>query len=269
MNYKKATTHLVIIFVLLLGYHLFLNITYSGYETAFNRWVVPVMALVMLYGSFFGFRGIKRMSISNAQSKGLLFASISTLFLGFGFLVWAYYAIFLDNDLPFPSFADYLWLLYTIFNIIAFFYFFKIFKSSINARKIITAIVFLLIVGYIVIQLVGVPMWGGEDGVGLNETFFNFFYSVSDLILIVMSIIILTVAGGKIFSGLFIYNLGLIVMVAADLVFAFRETAEVYWQGDISDVLFSIAGFLFSLGIIMFVRKLSTISDQSYIENNQ
>lgn len=271
-NYKKIVGVLIGFFVILLTYHLVLYLTYAGEETVFNRWIVPLMALIMLYGSFFGLMGVKKMGLDNAQSKGLFFASGGIFFLGLGFVSWAYYAIVQGNDLPFPSVADYFWVIYTVLVIIAFFYFFKIFKGSINYQKIIIATILLAITGYFMIKLVGLPVWGAEEGGGeysyYNEAFFNFFYSISDLIIIAMSIIILTVAGGKIYSGLFAYNLGLIFMVGADLTFALRDEAEIYWQGDISDVLFSTAGFLFSLGLIMFVKKLSENPASNSITEN-
>jgi hypothetical protein len=122
--------------------------------------------------------------------------------------------------------------------------------------KVILGSITLLILGFIVYKIVGAPVWEG-DIVSFEEKFFNFFYQTTDFILIAISIIILSVAGGKIYPGLFLYNIGLLFTVAGDVMFAVREESEILWQGDISDLMFTIAGFFTSLGIILLVRNLN------------
>lgn len=255
-NYKKVFGYLWAMFLVLMAYHAVLYFSYLkiGEETVFNNWIVVFIGLPMVYGAFFGLHSLFKHGLQGVNQKGLLFASLANLSFGFGFFTWAYYTIILNNDFPFPSYADYFWLFNELFNIFAFYYFFKLYRNSITKTKIVSAIVFILIGGYIISKFIGLPEWSIESGVSLDETFFNLFYSISDLLLLIISVVILTVSGGKIYRGLFVYNLAIICMIVGDLFFAYREENEIVWQGDISDVFFTIAGFLASLGIIMIVK---------------
>jgi len=269
MNYKKLFTYLWLIFILLLTYHVVLYFTYNGTENIFNTVFNFAIAVVMVYGGIVGLWGLKQVSMVSFQGRGLFFISLATLGLGIGFLISGFYPLLIGEELPYPSLADYVWLLFTVFNVLAYAYFLKIMKVSVTAKKVVTAIIIFLIAGAFVTYLIGYPSISFESGLAFNESFFNFYYSISDLILIALSIIILSIAGGKIYKGLFIYNLGMIFQVIADVVFSYQIELGTAYDGDPADALYTISGFLFSLGIIILIRDLSKRKEPQNLQNNQ
>lgn len=258
MNYKKIFAYLWVLFIVIIGFHIALHFSYQslGEETAINDWVAAVTGVVTIFGGLVGLGGLKHLSVTGVQRKIVIFFSLMLTSLGIGFFLWTYYAITaVGEDYVWPTLADYVWVVGTIFSIIGVFYALKIYKASISSSKLIVALLAFLALGAVVTSFIGYPSFSIEEGISMNETFFNFFYSISDLVMIALAILILTIAGGKIYKGLFIFTVGLLFQVTADIMFAIRDGAGILWQGDISDVMFSTSGFLMSIGVIYLIKE--------------
>jgi hypothetical protein len=55
---------------------------------------------------------------------------------------------------------------------------------------------------------------------------------------------------GHLNTHLLYFIFGFIALAGGDTLFAYQTTLESYWNGNIADATFSIAGFLLLLGII-------------------
>jgi hypothetical protein len=84
----------------------------------------------------------------------------------------------------------------------------------------------------------------------------NIFYPLGDVLFITIALSALRVYGGKMRMNLFIFILGLIAQAMGDISFINRNSTGIYWNGDISDSIFMVSGFILSLGIIQTIEDL-------------
>ena len=88
-------------------------------------------------------------------------------------------------------------------------------------------------------------------GVTFGAKFLNIVYPAADSLLTALAITILrTEKGIADHPNILFFVFSFIVLAAADTVFSFRSSAGIYWNGDISDLLFAVSGFLTSWGIL-------------------
>jgi len=255
MNIKSSVSFLKIIFAFQIIYHIVLWAMPDKF-TIYNPLVFLPLCIMLIYGAFIGLRGINKVSIKNTQSVGLLFLSLGILSNGIAYSIYTYLAIKDITVVPsYPSVSDYIWLLSILFYILGYVVYIYIFRHSIKLQQILITLFVCLISFYFIAYFIGLPEWSNQIGISLNEKFFDFFYSAFDFITIGLSIIILGIAGGRIYKGLFIFNIGILLTGIADFILSVRGP-ENTWSGDWGDILFSMTGYFTALGIVYLVNNL-------------
>src|SRR5882672_7729398 len=164
-----------------------------------------------------------------------------------GLISWAYYNLVLKIAIPYPSFADVFFVLYIPFlgyGIINLLREFGVFFS----RKIILVSLIIFICSSLFVFFFGNP-----PDLSMNIPFiakaFNLFYLFTDSFLLTLSIMVILLTRGKIHKSFLFFILALFIMALADFTFSYRSGAEIYWNGDVSDILYALAALCFSIGI--------------------
>ena len=83
------------------------------------------------------------------------------------------------------------------------------------------------------------------------QKFFNIAYPLGDTILMSLALIALRIGSGKIQSSFLVLVAALIMETIGDFTFTVRVAREIYWNGDIADLLYTLAAFTFGIGLIL------------------
>ena len=169
-----------------------------------------------------------------------------------GNFIWAYYNIISRTEIPFPSLADLFYILYPIFIGAGFWYILDLFNFKPSKTNIKLSLIIVLLVFFIVFFIFNKPTIDNSQPV--LTTLLNFFYPLSDSFLIALGIISFT-AVGQISYGMFSIITALFFMAAGDITFSYRQTNKIYWNGDISDLLFLISVIFMITGIYRLYIK--------------
>lgn len=208
-----------------------------------------VYSLIFVLGAFAAYTKREKFPDDPNMKKSLSFYALGLGFYALGLLVWTYYNLILRTPVPYPSLADLAFLMYYPGVIIGTYYLVHSFGGKFSAKLIaegfLTFIVFFAILYIFLIQ----------TSQGETVTFWarvlNITYPVADSFLTALGITILrTEKGISDHTNMLFFIFSFIVLAAADTIFSLRVASGAYWNGDISDLLFAISGFLTAWGIL-------------------
>lgn len=179
-------------------------------------------------------------------------------------LIWGYYEVFLEIDVPYPSLADLLWIpgYLPFFGGLILRY--RMFNVKLDTRQvfslIIVIVLFLLATIYFVIQ----PIVAYFDPERLGESLLNVFYPLGDLFLFILSALILfSFEKGRFAVTWLFISLGFIIVSVSDLTFSYASWNEVYYpEGNLNfvsffvDVTYALSYLLLALGIYAYLVLL-------------
>ncbi len=249
-------------FGVLLIYWTAIHLTRST-EGFYNDFYIFLYGLIPLFGGAAAIVGYRKWGgMSTTLGKAILLLGSGLFLWGIGECVWAYYIFFLDVDLPYPSLADVFFapsvFLYTIGTI----YLSRVtgnrysLKSLWSKLFVTLTLVAALIVTYYLIILVGN---GGElitDKSSLIKSILDIAYPLGDA----MSLSVAIVVAGfsfKYSGGVYKYDVlailaGLALMFTADSYLSYTSTTETAYSGDLGDLLFTLAVFGLTYGLLGF-----------------
>ncbi len=203
----------------------------------------------------------------SAVGRTILFIGIGSFMWGVGSLTWSYYNFVLHINVPYPSLSDVGFIMAIPFWLIGMINLSKATGAKF-ALKRTNGKIFLFLLPFAIISfsyylLVSVARAGVLSS-SLNNSlklFFDLAYPVGDVIILTFSLLIFGLSfryfGGKYKKDIFIILLGYGFMYFADFLFSYRTTLNIYFNGDYSDLLFTIALSFMILGIYGFSLKKS------------
>lgn len=168
-----------------------------------------------------------------------------------GDLVWAFYALVLQIDVPYPSWADAVWVsgYFLIFiGLYAQFRTYNVRPTAATWRNIaIFAAALLALTGYFVL----LPILQSFDSERLLESFLNVFYPLLDLVLLPLCFLILgTLGGGRLAIAWRIITLGFMLRAVSDLVFARITWDGSYMPGGQINLISSLYDFIYAMSYL-------------------
>lgn len=167
------------------------------------------------------------------------------LFLWFvGETTWTAYTLILGIDVPYPSLADFFWIIGYIPFFIALLMYVKIFSHALSWKNmlIIIAATFILTV-FVYATLLNPIMHLEEDAITLVM---DFAYPTLDILLFFMATLGLMIFWkGKLGKSWLLICSATLVDVIADIIFSYATAQGTYYCGHVSDMLFSIAYVLY------------------------
>ncbi len=216
------------------------------------------VGLMFASGGGIAFLGIWGLGIKNALKKELLTVGIGMSCFGMGYFVWSFYNLALRIETPFPSLADAFFALYTpcvtygVINLL------RVFGVMIP-KKIYLQSLGIYLVAVIFIFSVGNPP-DLSPSLPILTKAVNMYYLLGDSLLITLSIMLIRLTRGRIHNSFIYFVFAMLAMASGDFVFSYRTASGAYWNGDISDFLFGLGAYLFSIGIIKIIATQYTIS---------
>jgi hypothetical protein len=170
-------------------------------------------------------------------------------FFGVGNLVWTYDNIWGGEDVPSPGLSDIFYLLYYVFMIPGVVHF----LGNSGSKKAQYRLMFSLPIAMVITGLILAALWTNSTQGDFGLTVVNTAYTAGDAILLTLSIAALTSLGGSLGRAVFCIMLGAAIAALADMYYVNRTINDTYWNGDISDGLFALSGFIESSALIFYV----------------
>lgn len=205
--------------------------------------------VAIVYGCIFG--------LKSNLGKMLLYLGIGLLTYEAGSLIWVYYNLVLKVTIPFPSFADIAYVSFYPITGIGCFYLIRLYNSLITKRVVRDSVIITIISAIVVFGFFSKPDLSAH--LSFIEKVINVLYPTGDVILLSMALIALRIGGGKIHPSLYIFSGGLVVYAVADFLFVYRTANGTYWNGDIADLLYTVGGYIISVGLFEVINSLNHV----------
>lgn len=215
--------------------------------------------LVPLFGGIFGIMEAKKWGLlRSALGKALLLLSLGLITWSFGEVIWSYYNLIVNIEVPYPSWADASFILSFPLWTLGIIYLSRATGAKYGLRKIHGKLMLLTIPFFAILSsyylLVTVARQGSfEIAGGPLKIFFDIAYPVWDVIILTLALLIYGLSfkflGGRFKLAVIIILFGFIVNYFADFSFSYTTTVESFFNGNWVDLLFTTAMFILSFGI--------------------
>ncbi len=230
--------------VIVVDIQLFMN---PDHTTDANYSINLLYSLFFFIGAITAF--IKSSKIENNKNlkKSALFFGIGNSFYGIGLLIWSYYNIVLKVDMPYPSWADASFLVFYPGIIAGIIFLIKAVGEKITRKMLLEGLIVFLIFFGLLYQFI----YQNSAGISFFDptNMLNFIYLMADSLLTAAALIVLRTEEGISKHPYILYFVfGFIMLATADTIFSYNSAVGTYWNGDISDLLFAVSGFLTAIG---------------------
>lgn len=261
-----------------------LSIFVSGSKNGFsNNLFVLFLSVFMVFGALSVFLQLFKFKNSYKYELRIsLYILILGLFLwGFANIIWTFYNFVLKVDVPFPSYADTVFMYSYIAFVIGFirivsFDGFKSYLSQINIKKVTNIIsVFLSLIPLVVCIWLKIGLT--HDTI-LLKLVLNIFYIFFDLLILstVISYILFSFFGFNKNTLLSMLNhyvlllMSFIFLGLADLGFFKYTMLNLYFNGIYIDMLYTTFAFLFAISLFKIISDEypMTAIEETYINAN-
>lgn len=235
----------------------------SGLKTSFWNYLYGLsFALAPLIGGIMGFFIAKSWGLfKSLVGKAVLFISGGLFTWGLGGMIWSYYNFFLSNPVPYPSLADFgflasypLWTIGVISLPRAIGGKFG-FKRWYGKLFIVFIPFFVLALSYYLVVFVTKSAVVFAPFTSYVKLFFDIAYPAGDAILLTTALILgvsFKFFGGKYKLSIYSILIGFIALYIADFLFSYTTTANIYYNGSIVDLAFTIGLSLVTFGVLGF-----------------
>ena len=232
-----------------------------SYFFAFAYGLIPII------GGVLGFNSAQKWGLfKSSMGIALFFLSMGLITWGYGELIWSYYNFFLNQEIPYPSWADASFILSWPLWSIGVLYLGKATGIKFGLRNkggqllLILVPLFAMLVSYYLLVVVA---RGGSlqlEG-GMLKIFFDLAYPLLDVVILTLAVIVYGLSfkylGGQFKWPVLITLFGFVVNYMADFAFSYTTTVGTFSNGNWVDLLFATSVFILSFGITSFELKES------------
>ncbi len=223
-----------------------------------------VLFIGYLAGMWIAFYTIPQTTLQSKVGKSLLFLGLGNLTMGAGFIAWFIMEIFMGIEDLYPSIADVFYVLFVPFVIIGLIYLLRIYSLDITPRKIVRAAVTTIVACALTYLFAHVTIPAFQSAENFGKYVFDFFYAITDMVFVGMIVFVISLSGGRIYKGLWVYLAGLVLSIIADFLFFYREDLGVHHIADVADDFYLLSGCALTLGIWYIAQSFSqNITDKS------
>lgn len=275
LSYIKQRTISILIFCYAMFFIYWIWIYTTGETTGFHNyfWGFFPQDVLPIAGAIYGFYLSRKWGfLSSALGKAIVFLSASNFLFGVGGAIWTYYT-FQGVEIPYPSIGDIFWVLNIFFFILGVIYLgmgmgvgYKLRTPRGKVILSLAPIIGVVLTYFVFISFAQGGDFGLEDATPL-EIFVNMYYLLGDVMIITVVGLIYalsySVLGGRFKLPANILLVGAFMGYAGDALFTYREAQGIYYNADISDLLFTLSvslsviavGYLDIKGISSRVRE--------------
>ena len=243
----------------MLAWWLFINI--NSYQNTTNNFLYgAVLGLLPVMASLFGFINAKKWGgFSSVMGRATIFLSTGLLMWGLGTLIFAYYNIVLNVEVPYPSIADAFYIVSWPLWAMSMINLSRATGARFQLKKISGRLALLIIpliimgVSYYVLIVVARGGISYLSAGNLVKTFFDLAYPVGDVVILTIALLIfglsLNYLGGRFKWPILLLIMGFVMNYFADFAFSYTTTKGTYFVADWVDLIFTITFFLLGLGV--------------------
>lgn len=235
-------------------------ILFYSYTATYPHEIIDYFSSYVYYACFFagGLFALfvaKRHSLSSRLGKSFLFIGLGMLLFVLGGVLWDYFSYY-TGEAPYPTVAELSYLLVMPFIAIGVGYFIRVYRVNVTKWSWIAAIVAAALWYLFEIHVAEFNVIENFSGALDMATFTDFSFFISDSITVGLAVFLLTLMGGKYLASFRSFTIGFIVFGIANATFFYRIWNDLYFDGDISDLLFNASGILMTIGVVAFARSV-------------
>jgi len=209
-----------------------------------------------------GFSGIyiakaKWGGFQSSIGRALSFLGLGLLGQGFGLLIWTYYNLFLQVEIPYPSLAD-----IGYFSLIPFYTIAMIKFAQASGAKFALKTLF----GQIQVILIPAAMLGlsyllflkevGFDGENLIKLLLDIGYPAGEALSVSLGLLTYSLSrkllGGMMKSRILFIIIALTFQYITEFLFLFTSGKGLYYNASLVDLMYATSYFLMTLGLLSF-----------------
>lgn len=265
---REWSAQVALLFLLAFSAWWFFILLTGAVETPQNYQFGATYGLVTLWGGFWGLVASKKWGgFASTIGKALIFLSLGLLSQEFGQLVFSYYNIFLNVEIPYPSLAD-----IGFFGTIPFY----IVGMSLIAK--LSGVKFSLKTVSSQLQAIAIPvvmlsvsyfLFLREYAVDLSDplkVFLDFGYPLGQAIFISIAILAYSLSrkilGGIMRNKILVLIAALLAQYLADFNFIFQNSRGTWINGGYGDYIYLLAYFVMTIGLIQMNYMASKLTTQ-------
>lgn len=228
-------------------------------DAPYNYFFAFAYGLIPIIGGVLGFTSAQRWGLfKSSMGKALFFLSMGLITWGYGELIWSYYNFFLNQEIPYPSWADASFIISWPLWSIGVLYLGKATGIKYGLRNKAGQLLLLLIpllglaVSYYLLITVARQGSFHLEG-GMLKIFFDLAYPIWDVVILTLAFLVYGLSfkylGGQFKWPVLLTLLGFVINYLADFAFSYTTTVGTFSNGNWVDVLFASAMFVLSFGV--------------------
>lgn len=210
--------------------------------------LVGVLYLVVGATTLYGYIDTKIDKQKVAMRSFLSFYGAALISWAAAAFIWSYYNFFLHTEVPYPSFADAFYLLFSFLLGWSFWHYFDIFHAEITKESLRDSILIIVGVYFLIFFVLYQPKY--ELDTPLLETVLNYLYPLLDATILSLAFVTLRLEKKEEITNTIYVVLAILSQVIGDILFSFRNSNRTYWNGDISDLFFLLTAIFSFIGIL-------------------
>lgn len=252
---KKNNWYIAFIFSLLFLIGLFVVVFRPGGEFGLTAAGDTIYFTYFLLASIIGFWAFKFYTWKSSHGKIIFFLSLG-IFLSFiaGFILW-YYEVISQMPYPYPSPADYIWVIAYLPMLIAVIYGIYTVRHSLNFKRLLIPLAPWLVLLFFTAKYLLIPILADTASPPI-EKFFNFIYPFTDIILVLgIAVLVMPLIGGALSKAWAFILTGMAGYYLGDLAFSYLIWNELYYTGSPTDLFWWGGGLLIAFGFY-YSRKV-------------
>ncbi|MBI4144607.1 hypothetical protein HY493_00180 [Candidatus Woesearchaeota archaeon] len=253
--FKESTVVLFLVVLLMITLGLF--ITKPGGE----KGIVAISDIsYVVFAAIAAIAGIMAARVyrtKSPQGKLLLLLTMVPVFGAIAGSIWAWYEVGLGILSPFPSVADWFWLLFYVFGFVAFGYALSKLWKYIKTWHLLVAGITALILTWGAYLFALKDIFTNAADSSFAEVFFGAMYPVGDIILIGMAVLMfLTLRKGVFGESWRTFTVALTIYGVADLVYGYQLFVGTYKSGGLIDLLWPVGNALIAYAFYQQIKAV-------------
>lgn len=206
-----------------------------------------------------GFNSAQKWGLfKSSMGRAMFFLSMGLITWGYGEMIWSYYNFFLNQAIPYPSWADASFILSWPLWSVGVLYLGKAtgikygLRNKAGQSLLIIIPIFAMLASYYLLVVVARGNSFQLEG-GMLKIFFDLAYPIWDVVILTLAFLVYGLSfkylGGQFKVPVLITLVGFVVNYLADFAFSYTTTVGSFSNGNWVDLLFATSVFILSLGI--------------------
>ena len=232
-----------------------------NHTSILNFWFNGAYGGIFLIGGLTGLLAISRLGgLRSTVGRGLLYTASGLFLYGIGQILWLWFNL-TGHEVPYPSIADAFFVLLMPCLLLGIWNITLLFIPRIKPLQIFEFVLLTVIILAVTTIFINKPELGIELSPLTNGL--NIYYPFADAVIVALSIVALRTVGGKFNIIMLFITVGALLHAIADILFTHSTTVGTYWNGDLSDLLFSLGGFSITVGLITLISLFSSSQSEA------